>query len=153
MFIFKNIEILSNQEIDLILTSTKEANDKLGYVPAYYFDIRLHNNDTCIGKIDLRIGHNHNTYYGGNIGYEVDEAYRGNGYAYKAVLLVAGLAKVHEMDKVIITFNPDNHASRRTAEKAGGQLIEIIDLPEDNDMYQAGERQKCRYEILLDNKK
>lgn len=153
MFIFKNIEALSDQEIDLILTSTKQANDLLGYVPAYYFDIRLHNDDTCIGKIDVRIGHNQNTYFGGNIGYEVDEAYRGNGYAYKAVLLVVALAKDHQMKKVTITCNPENHASRRTAEKAGGQLIEIIDLPVDNDMYQAGERQKCRYEIQLDNKK
>lgn len=149
MFIFKNIEIISNQEIDLILTSTKEANDELGYVPAYYFDIRLHNNDTCIGKIDLRIGHNHNTYFGGNIGYEIDEAYQGNGYAYKAVLLVCTLAKAHAMDKVIITCNPDNYASRKTAEKAGGQLIEIIDIPVDNDMYRLGERKKCRYEVEL----
>jgi len=24
-------------------------------------------------------------------------------------------------------------------------LVEIVDLPEDNDMYQKGERRKCRY--------
>jgi hypothetical protein len=26
-------------------------------------------------------------------------------------------------------------------------LVEIVDLPEDNDMYQKGERRKCRYRL------
>ena len=47
------------------------------YVPAYKYQVKLHNGDASIGRIDLRIGYNKNTHYGGNIGYEIEEAYRG----------------------------------------------------------------------------
>lgn len=55
------------------------------------------------------------------------------------------LARHHEMTELWVTCNPDNIASRRTCELAGGVLVEIVDLPEDIDMYQEGERRKCRY--------
>ena len=45
--------------------------------------------------------------------------------------------------------NPDNTASARTCELAGGELVEIVDLPKDTDMYRKGEPQKCRYKIEL----
>jgi RimJ/RimL family protein N-acetyltransferase len=53
------------------------------------------------------------------------------------------------MDKLIITCNPDNIASRRTCEKAGLKLKEIVDLPNYNEMYLEGERHKCIYEWIL----
>jgi len=53
------------------------------------------------------------------------------------------------MTEFWITCNPDNAASRRTCELAGAVLVEIVDLPEDIDMYQEGERQKCRYRLEL----
>jgi len=49
------------------------------------------------------------------------------------------------MEYMFITCNPDNIPSRRTCEKLGLLLQEIVDLPEDNDMYKEGERQKCIY--------
>jgi predicted acetyltransferase len=48
---------------------------------------------------------------------------------------------------VWITCDPDNIASRKTCELAGARLVEIVDLPEDTDMYREGMRQKCRYRI------
>jgi tagatose 1,6-diphosphate aldolase len=51
------------------------------------------------------------------------------------------------MSEVWITCDPENTASRRTCELAGADFIEIIDLPPDIDMYQDGERQKCRYRL------
>jgi inosine-uridine nucleoside N-ribohydrolase len=47
------------------------------------------------------------------------------------------------------THHPDNIASRRTCEPAGAKLVENVDLPDDTDMYQEGERRKCRYRIDL----
>lgn len=41
------------------------------------------------------------------------------------------------------------YTSRRTCEIAGGKLIEIVDLPKDNDQYLEGDRQKCRYRFDL----
>lgn len=72
-----------------------------------------------MGSCDLRIGHNENLYYGGNIGYRVEEAYRGNHYAGKACLLLFELARKHDLQYLIITCNPDNAASRKTCEYAG----------------------------------
>ena len=44
------------------------------------------------------------------------------------------LAKRHGLGYVIITCRPDNLPSRRTCERLGGKLLEITELPEDNDM-------------------
>lgn len=53
------------------------------------------------------------------------------------------------MNTLIITCNPDNFPSRKTCEKTGLKLKEIVDLPIYNEMYQDGERQKCIYEWIL----
>ncbi len=50
---------------------------------------------------------------------------------------------------VIITCNPDNIASRKTCEYAGGELLEVVDLPEDNDMRERGETRKCIFKFAL----
>ena len=102
-----------------------------------------------IGECDLRVGHNENTYYGGNIGYSINEEYRGHHYAGKACLLLFELAKRHNMDYLIISCDPDNFASRKTCEYAGGKLSEIAELPEGNDMRSNGETEKCIYKFML----
>ena len=144
-----NFDYLTNEEIDLIIEVKVPQCETKGYVPAYKYQVKLHNGDASIGRIDLRIGYNKNTYYGGNIGYEIEEAYRGNHYAEKACRLIKQVALAHEMDKIIITCNPHNTASRKTCENVGARLVEIVQLPSDNEMYQLGHRQKCRYEWIL----
>ncbi|MFL0270091.1 GNAT family N-acetyltransferase [Candidatus Clostridium radicumherbarum] len=149
MFEFLDFDYLSDGEIDLVIEEKAETDEPKGYLPAYKYEIRLHNGKDRIGRIDIRIGHNRNTYYGGNIGYEIEEMYRGHHYASKSCRLVKQVAVAHEMDKVIITNNPNNIQSRKTCENIGANLLEIVDLPEDNEMYQLGDRQKCRYEWIL----
>ena len=146
---FLNTDDLKNDEIQLVLEKTVSGDVERGWVPAYHFAI-CDNNGTKIGVCDLRIGHNENTYYGGNIGYGIDEEYRGHHYAGKACLLLFELARKHELDYVIITCNPDNFASRKTCEYAGGELIEIAELPCDNDMrMEKGETEKCIFKFVL----
>lgn len=65
---FLNTDDLKNDEIQLVLEKTVSGDVERGWVPAYHFAI-CDNNGTKIGVCDLRIGHNENTYYGGNIGY------------------------------------------------------------------------------------
>ena len=48
------------------------------------------------------------------------------------------------------TTTPDNLASRRTCEILGAELVETVELPPGNDMYERGERQKCRYRWVID---
>ncbi|MEW6307508.1 MAG: GNAT family N-acetyltransferase [Bacillota bacterium] len=148
-FRFVAMDLISDGELDLVIEERTPANERKGYVPAYNYAIQLHHTKVKVGRISLRIGDNRLIYYGGHIGYEVLEEFRGNGYAAKACMLVARVAVAHGLDRLIITCNPDSLPSRRTCEKLGARLIETVDLPPDNDMYQEGERQKCRYEWTL----
>lgn len=150
MFEFLDFNRMTDGELDLWLARTVEPNEKRGHLAAYEFRIARHNIPEKIGEIDIRIGHNENSYYGGNIGYGILEEFRGHGYAAKACRIVKRVALAHGMAKLIITCNPDNWPSRRTCEKLGLMLKEIVDLPTHNDMYLLGERQKCIYEWILE---
>lgn len=130
---FLDTSFLVSDELKLELDHTAEADPVKGWVPAYHFDICL-SDGAKIGRCDLRIGHNQKLYYGGNIGYTVFPDRRGHHYAEKACRLLFELANRHELGYVIITCNPDNLPSRRTCERLGGTLLEIAELPEDNDM-------------------
>lgn len=145
---FFDTSFLKDEEISLVLERTAAANPERGWVPAYYFAI-CNKDGVKIGECDLRVGHNENTYYGGNIGYSINEEYRGHHYAGKACLLLFELAKRHNMDYLIISCDPDNVASRKTCEYAGGKLSEIAELPEGNDMRSNGETEKCIYKFML----
>lgn len=139
---FFDTDFLKNEEIQLILERTADGDPVKNWVPAYYFDI-CDSNGIKMGVCDLRIGHNDMLYYGGNIGYRIDEEFRGHHYAGKACRLLFELAKKHGLQYVIITCNPDNFPSRKTCEYAGGTLLEIAELPLDNDMRSRGETEKC----------
>lgn len=141
------MKTLKDDEIELVIERTEQANTTKGYVPAYYFNIVK--DDIVIGCIDCRIGYNEGTFYGGNVGYTIEEAYRGYGYATKAVLLLKDLARKHKMSHLIITCNPDNIASKRTCEKAGAEFVEKVELPEDNDMAISGETEKLIFKLMV----
>lgn len=149
---FFDTGFLRNEEICLRLERTATEDKARGWLPAYYFSICLHNG-TKVGSCDLRIGYNKNIYYGGNIGYQVDAEYRGHHYAGKACGLLFELARLHDLDHLFITCNPDNFPSRRTCEYAGGVLEGIVDLPKENEMYLEGERQKCIYRFDISDKR
>ncbi|GHH99455.1 GNAT family N-acetyltransferase [Neobacillus kokaensis] len=145
-FKFLDFDVIKGEDIDLHLIKTVTGNKAKKWVPTYHFNISLSGSSIPIGKIDIRIGYNENLYYGGHIGYSVHEEYRGNRYAAKAVQLLKKVAQAHEMKKLFITCNPDNIASRKTCEYVGANLLAIVNVPEDNDMYQRGEKEKCIYE-------
>jgi RimJ/RimL family protein N-acetyltransferase len=147
-FIFLDTENLTDGEIELVCIEKKPANSEMNYLPAYCFDIIKDNKR--VGEINLRIGFNENIYYGGHIGYSVDEAYRCNGYASRACELIKPLVIKHSLKHLLITNNPENTASRRVCEKIGANLIRIVDLPEQNEMYLEGERRKCIYQWDLE---
>ena len=53
------------------------------------------------------------------------------------------------MHDVYITCTPDNDASARTIELAGGKYLETARIPEDNEMYLEGKRQVKIYRVDL----
>lgn len=141
--------VLVDGDLEL-LDSFYEANPERGWVPYYRFRMLNTQTHAAMGHISLRLGNQpHIVLYAGHIGYGVEEPYRGQRYAARATKLILPHALRHGINPVWVTCNPDNLASRRTCELAGGEFIEIVDLPPDNPMYKIGERQKCRYRFRL----
>ncbi|MEP7291008.1 MAG: GNAT family N-acetyltransferase [Chloroflexota bacterium] len=150
MFEFLDPGRLVDGDLELVLDETIPADPIRGFVPNYRFRMIRLPTRADAGRIDLRIGSLPLiVMYAGQIGYGVNTAHRGQHFAARAVRLLLPLAKRHDLNPLWITCNPDNAASRRSCELAGGKLIEIVDLPPNNDMYLEGERQKCRYRFDL----
>ena len=146
MFEFRRYGVLTDGEVDLSVAQVYPANPAQGRVPSCTFGIARHGRDEQIGGINLRIGDTEMLrMYFGQIGYGVDDPYRGHRYAAKACLLLKPVALDYGMNELWITCNPDNIASRRTCEIIGCEFVEIVDLPKYTESYQQGERQKCRY--------
>lgn len=143
-----DVKELLGKEIKLKFIKKTEAQPEKNWLPAYYFDICLLSGET-IGSCDLRIGHNEKTYFGGNIGYKIEEKFRGNRYAFKSCQLLFNLAKQNNLNYLIITCTPDNIASSKTLELLGGDFIEIANIPEFSEMYAEGKRKIKIYKFNL----
>ena len=143
---FIDVPELSDGVIFLVCTAKNPTDTEKKFVPGYDFIVCKAGEK--IGNIGLRIGYGggvygSNLYYGGQIGYDIDEAHRGNGYAARACKLLIPVAKAHRMEKLLITTNETNSASMRVCEKLGARLLRVVHLPEWNDLYKLGQR--CQY--------
>ncbi len=118
-------------------------------VPSFCFGIYLHDSKTRVGSCDLRVGMNEELYYAGNIGYEIDEDFRGNKYAYYAGVLLLEVAKKQGMKEVLVTCSPENVASRKTIERMGGCFVECVDVPKSHWLVRRNEAVKEIYRIVL----
>ena len=103
----------------------------------------------AVGKIGIRIGDNFHTYYNGHIGYEVDEPYRGHGYARRACRLALTVARHHGMKSLYITCDEDNMASARTIEGLGAKLLEVCEVPREYFAWYEGISRHRIYELEL----
>jgi len=146
---FIDVPTLADDVIYLVCSEKQLGNPEKKHVPGYEFAICK--DGEKVGRINLRIGYgggfyNSNLYYGGQIGYDVDEAHRGNGYAVRACRLLLPVAKAHGMIKLLITNNITNHASMRVCEKLGARFVRVARLPEWTDLYKSGQRFSNIYE-------
>ena len=126
------MEVIRNRSFDFIagdILSLKliffNEGDEVE-IPYYWYEIFLNSTGNPIGKISIRIGHNYHSYFNGNIGYEIDEEYRGHNYSLIASKMVLEIAKYYNMSDLVLTCDEDNVASYKTIEKLGAKLIEII---------------------------
>jgi predicted acetyltransferase len=141
---------LVDGDLALRLESEQPGDPAHGIVPAYVFQMIQLPSGEEVGQISLRIGSSpHILFYAGHVGYGVYREHRGHHYAARSCRLLLPLARSHGFRALWITCSPDNAASRRTCELAEARFVEIVDLPEDSDMYLRGERQKCRYRLDL----
>ncbi len=145
---FQEVGELAEGNLRLVLNQYCPADPVKGWVPAYRFLILVEREQ--VGRIDLRLGAtDFMVRFAGQVGYGIDPPHRGHRYAARALLLLKSVAQIHGFDVLWISCNPENVASRRTCELAGAELVEIVDLPADCDMYADGDRRKCRYRLSL----
>ncbi len=150
MVLFDDIGVLRDRDLWLELRARHPASVHPGWVPAYHFAMRLDGVERAVGRLGLRVGSTHTIeHFAGHVGYEVVPAYRGHRLAERSCRLVLPLARRHGFSELWITCNPDNWPSRRTCERLGAQLVEIVDVPADSDVYRLGSEQKCRYRLAL----
>ena len=141
---FINVPELSDGVIYLVCISKSEADPIKKWVPSYNFAVCK--DGEKIGEINLRIGYVDSLYFGGQIGYGIDEKYRGKGYAGRACKLLLPVAKAHGMTTLLIATNYTNTASQRVCEKLGARLVRTARLPEWHDLYKEGRRFSNIYE-------
>ncbi len=146
MFQFKEVGYLTDGEIDLIIEKKVPAHLEKFAAPSYHFQIKKHLMPYEIGKIDIRIGYNENTFYGGNIGYEIYPPYRGHHYAAKACEIIKRIAKIHGMNYLYISCLPDNIASNKTCQLLGSRWLGRYVVPFYLEMYLMGVREINVYE-------
>ena len=131
----------------------------MGRVPQYHFWMRLREPFATIpgsapirvlGGIGLRVGSTPavERYYG-HLGYHVFPPARGRHYAERACRLLLPLARLHGVNPLWITCNPDNLASRTTCERLGAVFEEVVPVPQSDPLYLRGEHYKCRYRLTL----
>lgn len=134
----------------------QKADLLAGRVPAYHFWMRLDPEHPVsrtipiriVGGIGFRVGRNRELeFYSGHIGYHVYPPARGHHYAERAVRLLLPLVRHHRIDPLWITVNPDNTPSRRTCERLGAELVDVVQIPEGHPFRERGETSKCRYRI------
>lgn len=140
-----NFDYLTDGEIELKISGKYSGDEKL--LPFYYYDIFY--NNRFIGRISMRIGSNFDSYYNGNIGYEIEENFRGNNFAFKACKLVLQIAKAHGMNEIILTCDENNIASYKTIEKLGGELIEIVKPPKTYFAYRENMKKQRIYRLYI----
>lgn len=154
---------LSREELERFLATAplghEPADVSKNRVPAYHFWMLLRHGPAgplstpplrIAGGLNLRIGTTPaiEMYYG-HFGYHVYPAARGHHYAERSCRLLLPLARAHGMRELWITTNPDNQPSRRTCERLGGQLVNIVKIPEGDPLHARGDREKCRYRVAL----
>ena len=135
---------------DLVLQFLRFDEHPVHKAPTYYFRMIHSETGKELGVINLRCGSTpHLERYAGQIGFAVHSVHRGNRYASRSVALLIPVARRLNFQSLWITCDPENVASRRSLERAGAELVEIVEVPEDCTIRQAGHPRKCRYRIDL----
>ncbi|USI72166.1 GNAT family N-acetyltransferase [Sphingomonas morindae] len=135
--------------VTLRLARVTDADPGRGRVPARIYDI-LDAEGVAVGTIQLRLAPLEPLLrYGGQVGYEVAEAHRGQGHACAALQALVPIARAAGLESLWITCRPDNIASRRTLERAGAALEAMVTPPPGSDLHARGDRLMCRYRLAL----
>jgi tagatose 1,6-diphosphate aldolase len=141
---------LKDRDLRLVLRDVTTAIPERQWVPDMRFNMRLTGVGEPVGRIQLRLGLTDELLqHAGQIGYIVEEPYRGQRLAARAVALLLPVARAAGMEEIWITCDPENIASRRTLEIAGGELVEEREIAEWSPMRIDGRTHVCRFRFTL----
>lgn len=117
----------------------------LSCAPECRFAIHRRADGVRVGRIHIRLTDDATIVRAvGHSGYEVDVAHRRQGYAARALRLIRGIARHYGVAPLWVLIAPENTASRRTAERAGLRLVDVVAaVPEA--LALGLEPQLCRY--------
>lgn len=138
------------ERIDLHVSSHETSSS--GHYRSVLYNIFLHGTNTIIGECDIRIakGDNRELHYAGDAGYRIYSGWQGNGYAYDACKIMMKIMKdEYDMHEILLTCSPENIASKKTIEKAGGVFVGEEKVPEWHWLYKRGEKVKLIYRLSL----
>ncbi|HXW67899.1 MAG TPA: GNAT family N-acetyltransferase [Thermoplasmata archaeon] len=148
-FEFLSPDRLTDGVVDLVIESREPADPEKGHAPMYRYRIELHGSGDPVGQLRFRVGHTPLLEMAGHLGYQVEEAHRGHGYAERACRLVRSVALAHGFDRLRITLEPSNAASRRTVEKLGAEYRDTVELPADHPMFREDRQRLRRYDWTI----
>jgi predicted acetyltransferase len=134
-------------DVQLRIDEVYQFFDSPWEVPAYRFTV-LEKGQKA-GTISFRVSQDDRLVrYAGNIGFGIDENFRGRRLAGKAVKLLLPLGSSYALKPLWLGCNPDNFASMQVMNWLGATYVETIDLPPDYERYYSrGERRKRRYRL------
>jgi len=123
-FHFIKPNTLVDNDLELQVKELCPYNPNKGFVPGYKFEMVHTETKRVMGVIDLRVGLTEKLKeFGGHIGYEVSEPYRGHKYAARSFKLLFPLIQRLGINPVVITCDPENTPSVRTIESVGAKLV------------------------------
>ena len=135
---------IESEKLRLCFESIRPGDKNRGFVPFYHFQI--HNlAGEKVGHINFRVGDTeHVRNCAGHISYVVLEQFRGQRFAYYACRALSEfISSIY--DSVIITTDPDNHASIKTIERLRCQFMDELPVSPHEPQYARGSRVKRRY--------
>jgi tagatose 1,6-diphosphate aldolase len=149
-FTFLDPGDLVDGELSLAVVRRIAPDASKGWVAAYEFEMRVPGAGRPAGRLNFRAQeHPLLDLYRGHIGYGVEPDRRGRHYAERAVRLLLPFIRRHGFSAIWITCSPGNRPSRRTCERLGAVLVEVVELPDTEEMWARGDREKCRYRLDL----
>ena len=149
--LFRSKKKYEGEIVDLKERYRVDKQEAYDGVPTVYYDILRHSDKEKVGTIDLRLTIQGDMYYYGHIGYNILRSYRGNHYAYEACKMLFVIAKDEfNMSELIITCSPENIASYKTLKKLNGELLELVKVPKNHDLYLKGETSKYIFRYKID---
>jgi predicted acetyltransferase len=119
--------VMVDEDLELKLVKTFPCTpEKDWFVPVYTFAMVNAYTGAVMGDIDLRVGLTEKLkVFGGHLGYEVAEPYRGHRFATRSCRLLLPFVRELGINPVIITCAPDNIPSVKTIEALGAVLVEM----------------------------